>query len=252
MVGCAGEGTPITSVLDSTARREMAAYRPAQVAAWLNLPTATVRAWAKGQYYDVHGKRRFFRPVIEPTRLGVPRNGPLAFSFVNFVELHVLSALRRVHAVSLPKIRHSIEYLADHYPGIRHPLADLDLLTDGLDVWLEELDKLVAVSEHGQLGIEDVLEAHLRRVDRGPRGEAVRLYPFPHIGDVAGQPRSIVVDPEVAFGRPTLAGTAIPTPVIAGRFDAGESLESLVEDFGRPPRDILEAIRWERRERRAA
>ena len=147
----------------------MAAYRPAQVAAWLNLPTATVRAWAKGQYYDVHGKRRFFRPVIEPTRLGVPRNGPLAFSFVNFVELHVLSALRRVHAVSLPKIRHSIEYLADHYPGIRHPLADLDLLTDGLDVWLEELDKLVAVSEHGQLGIKAVLEAHLRRVDRGPR-----------------------------------------------------------------------------------
>ena len=79
MVRCAGEGTPITSVLNATARREIAAYRPAQVAAWLNLPNATVRAWAKGQYYDVHGKRRFFRPVIEPTRLGVPRNGPLAW-----------------------------------------------------------------------------------------------------------------------------------------------------------------------------
>jgi len=234
------------------ARREMAAYRPAQVAAWLNLPTATVRAWAKGQHYEAHGRRGFFRPVIVPTRLGVPRNGPLAFSFVNFVELHVLSALRRVHAVSLPKVRRSINYLAAHYPSVEHPLADLDLLTDGLDVWLEELDKLVAVSEHGQFGIKDVLEAHLKRVERGPRGEAVRLYPFPHTGDVSDQPRSIVVDPEVAFGRPTLAGTAIPTPVIAGRFDAGESLERLVEDFGRPPGDILEAIRWERRERRAA
>jgi uncharacterized protein (DUF433 family) len=82
----------------------------------------------------------------------------------------------------------------------------------------------------------------------------LRLYPFPfpHTGDVANQPQSIVVDPEVAFGRPTLVGTAIPTRVIAGRFDAGESLESLVEDFGRSPADILEAIRWERRERRAA
>jgi uncharacterized protein (DUF433 family) len=207
------------------------------VAAWLNLPTATVRAWAKGQYYDARGKRRFFRPVIEPTRVGVPRNGPLALSFVNFVELHVLSALRRVHAVSLPKIRRSIEYLAAHYPDVNHPLADLDLLTDGLDLWL---------------GIKDVLEAHLRRVERGPHGEALRLYPFPHTGDVANQPRSIVVDPEVAFGRPTLVGTAIPTRVIAGRFDAGESLESLIEDFGRPQEDILEAIRWERRERRAA
>ena len=226
-------GTQITTVLDSMARREMAAYRPAQVAAWLNLPTATVRAWAKGQRYEVHGKRGFFRPVIEPTRL-------------------VLSALRRVHAVSLPKIRRSIKYLAAHYPSVEHPLADLDLLTDGLAVWLEELDKLVAVSDHGQLGIKDVLEAHLKRVERGPRGEAVRLYPFPHTGDVGGQPRSIMVDPEVAFGRPTLVGTAIPTRAIAGRFDAGESLESLVEDFGRPPADILEAIRWERRERRAA
>jgi len=51
---------------------------------------------------------------------------------------------------------------------------------------------------------------------------------------------------------PTLVGTAIPTRVIAGRFDAGESLESLMEDFVRPQEDILEAIRWERRERRAA
>ena len=222
------------------------------MAAWLNLPNATVRAWARGQYYDVSGRRRFFRPVIEPTRLGVSRNGPLALSFVNFVELHVLSALRRVHSVPLPKVRRSIKYLAAHYPAVKHPLADLDLLTDGLDVWLAELDSLIAVSDHGQLGIRDVLEAHLRRVERGPGGEALRLYPFPHKGDVANQPRSIVVDPEIAFGRPTLVGTAIPTRVIAGRFDAGESLESLIEDFGRPQEDILEAIRWERREPRAA
>lgn len=251
MVGLGGEGS-INSVLDSRARREVAAYRPAEVAAWLNLPNATVRAWAKGQYYEVNGKRGFFRPVIDPTRLGVARNGPLAFSFVNFVELHVLSALRRVHSVSLPRIRRSIEYLGERHPGVAHPLADLDLMTDGLDVWLEELGSLVAGSDHGQLGIRAVLEAHLRRVERGPQGEALRLYPFPRTGDVTNQPRSIVVDPEVAFGRPTLVGTAIPTRVISGRFDAGESLESLMADFGRPQEDILEAIRWECRERRAA
>jgi uncharacterized protein (DUF433 family) len=242
----------IASALESMNRREMAAYRPGQVAAWLDVPTATVRAWSKGQRYDLAGKHRFFKPVIQPTRLGVPPNAPLALSFVNFVELHVLSALRRVHAIPLPKIRSSIEYLARRYPRVQHPLADLDLLTDGLDVWLEELGRLVAVSAHGQMGIKDVLEAHLKRVERGVRGEALRLYPFPHSGDVAQQPRSIVVDPEVAFGRPTLAGTGIPTRAIAGRFHAGESLESLVRDFARPAEDILEAIRWELREQRAA
>jgi hypothetical protein len=48
-------------------------------------------------------------------------------------------------AVSLPKIRRSIEHLAEQPSST--PLAELDLLTDGLDVWLEGLDKLCAVSE---------------------------------------------------------------------------------------------------------
>jgi hypothetical protein len=54
----------------------------------------------------------------------------------------------------------------------------------------------------------------------------------------------------VAFGRPTLVETAIPTRHCGPL--TRRVLESLMEDFGRPQEDIPEAIRWERRERRVA
>jgi uncharacterized protein (DUF433 family) len=160
------------------------------------------------------------------------------------VELHVLGALRRHHGLSLQKIRQALHYLRRRYPRTRHPLADHDLLTDGLDLWVRDLDALVAASRHGQLGIREVLEAHLRRVDRSPSGLALRLYPFTRAAE-PDEPRAVVIDPAVAFGRPTLVGTGIPTAVIGDRYKAGESIEELAEDYHRSPEEINEAIRCE-------
>jgi PIN domain-containing protein len=44
-----------------------------------------------------------------------------------------------------------------------------------------------------------------------------------------------------------MAGTAIPTAVIASRFHARESLSDLAKEYGRTNKDIEEAIRWESR-----
>ncbi len=46
-------------------------------------------------------------------------------------------------------------------------------------------------------------------------------------------------------GRPVLAGRGIPTIVIAQRYKAGESIDSLVEDYGCERAEIEEAIRCE-------
>jgi uncharacterized protein (DUF433 family) len=227
-------------------RRSLPAYTPAQAAAYLRLPVATVRAWAVGQHR--HGEHPgFFKPVIE-----AQHQGKLALSFVNLVELHVLSALRRIHDLPLPKIRKSLDYLRRRYGGVKNPLADLDLLTDGLDLWLEEIGAYVSLSGEGQTGIREVLEAHLRRVEREPTGRALRLFPFVRSLLRAEEPRTIMIDPEVAFGYPVLSGTGIPTRAIADRFNAGDTIQQLAEDYHRPPEQIEEAIRWERRPDRAA
>jgi uncharacterized protein (DUF433 family) len=59
------------------------------------------------------------------------------------------------------------------------------------------------------------------------------------------QPRWVVIDPYVSYGRPVLAGTGIPTAAIAERYKAGESIDDLVTDYGRERPEIEEAIRCE-------
>ena len=55
----------------------------------------------------------------------------------------------------------------------------------------------------------------------------------------------LVIDPRLGFGRPVIDGTGIRTEVIIDRFRADERLESIANDFGRPPADIEEIVRVE-------
>jgi uncharacterized protein (DUF433 family) len=89
-----------------------------------------------------------------------------------------------------------------------------------------------------------VLDAHLKRMERDPTGLAVRLYPFTR-PDVREAPRLAVIDARIAFGRPVLRGTRIPTAVIAERYKAGESIQELASDYGRPEGGIEEALHCE-------
>ena len=75
-------------------------------------------------------------------------------------------------------------------------------------------------------------------------GFALRLYPFTRKRQLE-EPKVVVIDPFVSFGRPVLAGTGIPTAVIADRYKAGESIDQLADDYGRQRGEIEEAIRCE-------
>ena len=55
----------------------------------------------------------------------------------------------------------------------------------------------------------------------------------------------LAINPAVGFGKPVIAGTGIPTAVLAERFKAGESVQALAEDYGAEKTAIEEAIRVE-------
>jgi uncharacterized protein (DUF433 family) len=215
----------------------MPSYRIAEVAQYLRMPKATVRAWVMGQ-----GR---FRLVLALQ----PHEGVPLLSFVNLVEVHVLDALRREHGISLQKARAALRLLGRLFPDTAHPLADQDLLTHGGEVFVEHLGRLVSASHEGQIAIREFLEAHLRRVERDPTGRAARLYPFTRKREdpqsLLHEPRLVMIDPEIQFGRPVLAGTGIPTLIIADRYKAGESIADLARDYDRPEEEIEEAIRCE-------
>jgi uncharacterized protein (DUF433 family) len=85
-----------------------------------------------------------------------------------------------------------------------------------------------------------------RRVEHDQQGLAARLFPFTRPGGlVADQPRTVVIDSRVAFGRPVLVGTGVPTAVLADRYKAGESMQELAEDYDCARELIQEAIRCE-------
>ena len=53
------------------------------------------------------------------------------------------------------------------------------------------------------------------------------------------------MSPLVAFGKPVLTGTRIPTRVIFERFYGGESVHELAEDHDVPTGAVEEALRVE-------
>lgn len=220
----------------ATSVLEAPAYRIAEAAQYLAIPAATLRYWVSGARYRTKTGRRAARPLIATPEPGV-------LSFLNLIEAHVLDALRREHKVSLQAVRRALDYVAKRFPST-HPLADQSFETDGLELFVDRYGDLIEISADGQTAMREVLRAHLQRVERDENGSPVRLYPYTR-KRAANEPRVVVIDPRVQFGRPVLVGTGIPTEVIADRFKAGESLEALARDYGRMTDEIEEAIRAE-------
>jgi uncharacterized protein (DUF433 family) len=224
--------------------REIPVYSIPEVAGYLNLPEATVRSWVAGRKYQTADGTRTFKPVI---RAADPRTKTL--SFQNLTEIHVLSVLRS-DRVRLKDIRRAIADLRLHY-GTDHPLADLDVQTDGVEVFVEQFGMLISASRYGQRSIKEVVEMYLKRIDRDKAKAAVCLYPFTR-PQIETSPRLIAIDPQRRFGRPFLVERGIETWVVASRHQAGDSMEELASDFRVSMNSIEEAIRYETTLRRAA
>jgi uncharacterized protein (DUF433 family) len=221
------------------------AYPFVEAAHYLNIPLSTLRAWCLGRGLRADGKTRRFQPIIR-----LDANDRRALSFLNLVEAHVLTAIRRQHHVPLPKVREALNFVSRRM-GSQRPLAELEFQTDGIDLFLEKLGSLVNVSREGQTEMAEIIRDHLRRIERDTQGIPVRLFLFTRKDDIRDQPSPIVVDPRIAFGRPVLAGRSVPTAILADRFKAGETLTQLADDYDTSPQNIEEGLRCEL-ERKAA
>jgi uncharacterized protein (DUF433 family) len=221
--------------------REFPNYGVAEVAHYLQIPQTTLRSWVmgrSGRSYPTDVGTRFLEPLI-----AMQDQNRRLLSFMNVVELHVLDAIRRQHQIRLVKIRQALRYLRQHFPS-RHPLADQKFETDGQDLFIQRYGQLINISQSGQLAMRSLLGADLQRLERDPQGIAIRLYPFTR-KRLPDEPRLVVIDPYVSFGRPALTGSGIATAAIAERYKAGESVGELADDYGRDRLEIEEAIRCE-------
>ncbi|MGH7747244.1 MAG: DUF433 domain-containing protein [Candidatus Dormibacteria bacterium] len=207
---------------------EEPAYGLSEAAAYLKIPYQTLRYW-------LTGFRR--RPaVVDPAE-----SNPVHLSFSNLLECQVLAGIRKIYDVKLPKVRTALSQITEKYPQ-PHPLITQEFLTDGKNLFIEEVGRIINVSQPEQMQL-NLYEMYLERIKVDPNG-LLKFFPFV-VKPGSTEPKSIEINPLVGFGKPVIAGTGISTAIIASRFNARDSISDLAAEYGCSPQQIEEAVRWE-------
>jgi uncharacterized protein (DUF433 family) len=202
-----------------------------ETASYLGVPKSTIHDWARPAGAS--------RPLITC----FPRRGTQAtVPFIGFAEAYVLSAFRRA-GVPLQRIRPAVDALSTTI-GIEHALASKRLYTDGAEVLFDyaterdehDLLELVVVRT-GQHQFSEVVRDYLKRITYGNDGWASRLR-LPSY-----QRAEVVVDPKIAFGLPLVVHGGARVEDLVGRFNAGDSLADIADDFGVPADEVEDVIR---------
>lgn len=221
--------------------RDIPAYMLHEAARYTGVPENTLSSWVSGRRYVTANGIKYSKPLIIR-----PSSSDTSLSFINLIEAHVLNAIRRKYAVAMPRVRKALDYLSRKFDS-KHPLADHDFETDGLDLFVEKFGELINVSRGGQLGMKEILRVYLERIERDESGLAKQLFPFTRTpsANMADNPTIVAINPRIAFGKPVIAGTGVPTSIIAERYKTGESISEIAHDYRRKVIEIEEAIRCE-------
>lgn len=206
------------------ALRDRSAYGIPEASHYLRMNPSTLRSWMR-----------------DSGLIQGPQEGYLSFN--NLLEAHMLKALRRTHRFSMQSLRKMLPAAAELLQTSR-PLLDARFATDGVSLFLDTSDAMINLSRKNQVAFRELISLYIQRIDRDRSGTAVQLFPFITKAS-AEEPKSISINPEIAFGRSVLAGTGISTEVVAGRFAARDSIADLAAEYGVPPNVIEDAIRWE-------
>jgi uncharacterized protein (DUF433 family) len=213
------------------------AYSVADAARYLHLPVGTLNSWLRGRYYITKKGQRIFEPLIQRPHADLSQ-----LSFTNLVEAHVLRILRETHQVKLEKVRKALDYINQQL-DTSHPLVLKKFQTDGIDLFVDQIDILVNVSRSGQLAMRETLKHLLTRIEWDEQDIAVRLFPF--IQPQGDQAKILCIDPKISFGKPVIAGKGVPTNSIADLYDAGQEIEDIAYEFDCTIEQVKAAIQFE-------
>ena len=180
-------------------------YSIPECARHLGLSASTVRRWIVMPGSDRKGDGK---PLIIPAG-----SDPTALSFTNLVEIFVLSSLDRNRKAESQSLAQNIT--AKHNDS-------------------QSLERL-------QLSGTNFC---FKRVQLDAEGMPIRFYPFTR-GYGREDPKLVVIDPAISFGRPVIAGSGVRTSVVARRIKGGEQVADVADDYLLDQSQIEEAVRYE-------
>ncbi len=207
----------------------------------LYLPAYQIAAAARYSGAHANTIASWFKPSGDrvPTLYGRETGSDL--SYMELVEVAFVASMRRL-GVPLRNVRRAREYLSSEFEE-EYPFAAIRFKSDGQRILTQladfepgaDAEKLVSAGEGGQIIWEPMIAGRFEEFDYD-HGLAVRWHP-------AGRESPVLIDPQVAFGAPIVSG--VPTWAIRGRWDAGETIDDIVEDFDVEPSFVHEALKFE-------
>ncbi len=209
-------------------------YTTSEAAALVGRRAETVRRWSFGHERTYKGKPRRDEPLIHADG----ERGALALSFLNLLELRMLSLYRGDAA--LQAIRRALEYVGREL-GEARPLMTRRFHVYGGDLltkFIETKDGalLLNASRGGQLTAEKLVEITLWTKDIDYEDDSARRWWF------KSRAVPLVVDTWVAGGRPITAQTGVRLDAITARHDEGYSNSEIERDTGAREAEVVAAI----------
>jgi uncharacterized protein (DUF433 family) len=162
-------------------------------------------------------------------------------SYLELVEVAFVAFFRRLH-IPMWRIRRARDYVAQNFTA-QYPLAQYRFKTEGMHILMEynqfdpdpNIDRIIVADQWGQLAWTDLLEKKFAEFDYEYE-LALRWHP-------AGRESLVIIDPRVSFGAPVVEG--LPTWVLKGRWNAGESIKEILEEFGISQKAAVDALHFE-------
>jgi uncharacterized protein (DUF433 family)/DNA-binding transcriptional MerR regulator len=199
-------------------------YQITEAAKYAGVTPQTVVAWHKQD---------------KPTLSGKEQREEL--TYMQLIEVAVVAAFRNA-GVTLKNIRAAREYVKSALRS-EYPFAEFRFKSEGKNLWMdyEQIEgekgkgKLLKANQAGQLAWSHII-GRLEQFEYEHRGIVIRWH-------VAGPSSPIIIDPRLSFGTPTIRG--VPTWVIKGRWNAGESDTDIAEDFGLNKNEVRKALEFE-------
>jgi uncharacterized protein (DUF433 family) len=197
-----------------------------------------------------HAPRRTSKPPVVHTDLPTI-DGAVALSFLELMELQIVKAFVVDKSVPLQRVRLAAQHIAETFKTA-HPFAHRRVYTDreqifvGLsDAGIPDLLQVTGRRTAGQLVAGAILDRYVEEIDFAEdTALAERWFPL-------GRDAPIVLDPQIAFGAPTVTGTRIRTDVLA-LYATGNPVPSVARAFELKLTQVQAAIDFETQLARAA
>ncbi len=204
------------------------------------VPVADLNRWLKGYAYK-NNKTKLTKTVSAIWTPDLVDENLQAISFYDLLEIRFVIAFQK-HGVSLKAIRIASQNARELY-NHSHPFTCKRFQTDGNSIFGEalkeagEIELLDLVKK--QYAMPPIIESSLYKgIEFDNNDLASKWYPL-------DRSKSVVLNPEIAFGKPIVSDGNIRTSILYDAFRVEKNARSVAKIFEIPIKAVEAAIKFE-------